>query len=262
MAGAARFTGKVAIVTGGGGGIGRATAEAFAREGARVLICGRRPGPLEETVQAIVSAGGTAASVAADVAAAGGAKTIVDAALAKWGRLDILINNAGTMGDPARLGRRLADIDEDVFDEIISVNLRAAWLCMKHAIPAMLKTGGGCIVNIGSNGSLAALPTHGAYTTAKTALIGLTRCAAVEYGMDGIRVNMVCPGGHDTEMIQGRKAQFTAEAWDARMRQAYPSTGRLGRPEEVAEPILFLCSDGASEIHGVALPIDGGYTAI
>jgi NAD(P)-dependent dehydrogenase (short-subunit alcohol dehydrogenase family) len=257
----ARFAGKVALVTGGGAGLGRATAEAFAREGAQVFICGRRSAPLQETAAAIAAKGGIAAWAQADVAAPGGPKAVVDATLARYGRLDILVNNAGTMGDPARFGRKLADIDEDVFDDILNVNLRAAWLCLKHAIPAMLKTGGGCIVNVGSNGSLAALPTHGAYTAAKTALIGLTRAAAVEYGLSGIRVNMVCPGGTDTEMIQGRKAQFTPEAWDARMQQAYPATGRLGRPDEVAEPILFLCSDAASNVHGIALPIDGAFSA-
>jgi NAD(P)-dependent dehydrogenase (short-subunit alcohol dehydrogenase family) len=257
-----RFEDKVAIVTGGGGGIGRAIVEAFAREGAKVLVVGRSPGPIGDTVKAVTDAGGTAKAFSADVTKSADVIALVQAAVDMWGRLDILINNAGTAGDPARAGRKTADIDDDFWDDVVAVNLRGPFLCMKHAIHAMLKTGGGCIVNVGSNGGLVALMNMGAYTASKHGLVGLTKVAAVEYGLQGIRINMVCPGGHDTDMIAQRKAQFSKEEWDARMRNAYPATGRLGRPEEVAGPVLFLCSDAASEIHGVAIPVDGGFVAL
>jgi NAD(P)-dependent dehydrogenase (short-subunit alcohol dehydrogenase family) len=187
--------------------------------------------------------------VAGDVSRTDDVKALVHATIEKFGRLDILINNAGVSGN----GKFLCDVDESEFDQILAVNARGTFLGMKYAIPEMLRGGGGCIVNVGSKGGLA-------YIGSKHAVVGMTKAAAVEYAGQGIRVNAVCPAAHDSAMVRKFASSFTPEAWDARVKAVYP-VGRTGQVEDVSAMILFLCSAGALNIHGVAMPIDGGFTA-
>jgi NAD(P)-dependent dehydrogenase (short-subunit alcohol dehydrogenase family) len=155
----------------------------------------------------------------------------------------------------------MADMDEATFDALIRVNVKGVWLGMKFVIPAMIEEGGGCIVNTASTLGLVGQKLSGRYSGSKHAVIGMTRTAALEYGLDGIRVNAVCPGGIETPITLDFKNTFSDEEWSRRNAAAYPATARYGRPEEIAAVVLFLCSDAASNIHGAAIPVDGAYTA-
>ncbi len=250
-----RFDNKVVLITGGGAGFGRETAIAFAREGARIVVTGRTRSTLDETLKQVKDAGAEGIAVTGDVSVAADVQRMVDTTVATFGRLDCLVNNAGVLGQ----GRRLCDIDEAAYDRVMAVDAKGVWLCMKYGIPPMLRTGGGAIVNLSSNQGLFANRNGLDYVAAKHAVVGMTKAAAMDYAREGIRVNAVCPAAHETEMTIDYQARMGAEAWKARVDAMYP-LGRIGKVREVVEVILFLCSDAASNIHGVSIPVDGGFS--
>tara|TARA_R110001592_G_scaffold152614_1_gene380240 strand:- start:1580 stop:2371 length:792 start_codon:yes stop_codon:yes gene_type:complete len=249
------FSGKVALVTGGSAGIGQATAEAFAAQGARVVVSDIDEKGGRAVVAGIKAAGGDAVFVPCNVVVADEVKALMEAVISHYGRLDCAFNNAGIEIEQDKL----ADGSEDVFDNIMNVNVKGVWQCMKHEIPLMLANGGGAIVNTASVAGLGAAPKMSIYSASKHAVLGLTRSAAVEYGKKGIRVNAVCPAVIDTEMfrraaaLDPRKAEFAA---------AMHPVGRIGKAEEIAAAVLYLCSEGAGFTTGIALPVDGGSTCI
>jgi NAD(P)-dependent dehydrogenase (short-subunit alcohol dehydrogenase family) len=249
------FEKKVALVTGGGSGIGRATALAFAREGAQVVIGDSNVQRGEETVSMISDAGGTASFKRTDVLVAAEVEAMVDHAVTTYGRLDMAFNNAGIEGDV----KPLADQTEANFDAAMGVNVKGVWLSMKYEIPRMLKQGDGAIVNCSSVAGVVGFPEIGIYAASKHAVIGLTKTAALEYSPQGIRINAVSPAAIDTEMIDRLADGMNTKKHD--LTKFHP-IGRLGRVEEVAEAVLWLCSDKASFVTGHSLIIDGGFTAI
>jgi NAD(P)-dependent dehydrogenase (short-subunit alcohol dehydrogenase family) len=246
--------GKVALVTGASSGIGRAAALVFAREGAKVVIADVTVEGGEETVVQVKKAGGEAVFVKTDVSKAVEVEALVAKAVATYGRLDCAYNNAGIAGN----AKTVVDDTEDNWDRILAINLKGVWLCMKYEIAHMLKQGGGAIVNTASGAGLIGVRRGGAYVASKHGVVGLTKTAALEYAKAGIRVNCVCPGPIDTPMLQGigGSNQVVIE----RMVAAQPG-GRLGKPAEIAEAAVWLCSDAASFITGLPMPVDGGYTA-
>ena len=245
---------KVALITGGGSGIGRATALRLAREGAKVMIADYVPEGAERVVKAIKESGGEASCIAADVSVTPQVEAMVAKTVETYGRLDYAFNNAGIEGS---IGDT-ATYPEDGFDRVIAINLKAVWLCMKFELPHMLKQGGGAIVNTASTLGLVAIEGASAYTAAKHGVVGLTRTAALEYAQKNIRVNCVCPGFIRTAMVErGMDKGLIAEEHMI----AIEPIGRLGKPEEIAEGVLWLLSDGASFVTGHTLAIDGGWTA-
>ena len=249
------FSGKSVLVTGAAGGIGRAAALAFAREGGRVVVADVDTAGGEETVALIVKAGGEAIFVRADVSQAAQVEALVDKAVASFGRLDCAFNNAGIEIEHLPL----ADADEAVFDRIMSVNVKGVWLCMKHEIRQMLKQGGGTIVNTASVAGLVGAPLQPIYAASKHAVVGMTKTAAAEYGKAGIRVNSVCPGIIRTPMLD--RALEREPRREKGIVKVHP-IGRLGEAEEIANAALWLCSDSASFVTGHQLAVDGGLTAI
>ena len=248
------FEGKVALVTGGGSGIGRATALAFARDGARVVIGNRNVERGEETVSMIRAAGGTASFLRTDVLVASDIEALVKHAVSEYGGLDLAFNNAGIEGDVGPL----ADHTESNYDAVMDINVKGVWLSMKYEIPAMLDRGGGAIVNCASVAGLIGFPNIGIYVASKHAVIGFTKTAALEYSAQGIRVNAVNPAVIDTEMVDRIATGLSMEKKD--LSSLHP-IGRLGRAEEVAEAVLRLCSDRSSFVTGHSLLVDGGFTA-
>ncbi|MGB1950057.1 MAG: SDR family oxidoreductase [Marinobacter sp.] len=246
---------KVAIVTGAAAGIGRATALAFAAKGIRVVVADIDEQSGQQVVVDAKQAGGEALFVRCDVTSDADVQALVAATVEAYGRLDFAFNNAGIEVEQAKL----ADGDELVFDRIMDVNVKGVWRCMKHQIPVMLSQGGGAIVNTASVAGLGAAPKMSIYSASKHAVIGLTKSAAVEYAKKGIRVNALCPAVIDTDMFRRaaesdpRKAEYAA---------AMHPVGRLGTAEEIAAAVLYLCSPDAGFTTGVALPVDGGATAI
>jgi len=254
----ARFTDKVAIITGAGGGIGRATALAFAAEGADLIVADIDERSAAETVRLIEAAGGRGRASVTDVGDAEQVRAMIATAQQRHGRLDILFNNAGISG---YTGGMMADMDEALFDSVLRVNVKGVWLGMKYAIPAMIAGGGGCIVNTASTLGLVGQKLSAVYSGSKHAVLGLTKTASIEYGLKGVRINAVCPGGIQTPIVENFRKSMTAEEWNKRNESVFPSTGRYGRPEEIAQVVMFLCSDAATNVHGIAMPVDGGYTA-
>ncbi len=250
------FEGKVALVTGAGSGIGRATALAFAREGARVVVADMDAAGGAETVRMIGAAEGEAQFVECNVASEASVEALVAACMDSFGRLDCAHNNAG-IGAPAA---PLHETSRSSFEHVLKVNLTGVWLCLKHEVPVMLAQGGGAIVNTASLAGLIGFPLNVAYSASKHAVIGITRTAALEYAASGIRVNAVCPAFVRTPMVEGYVMQAAAHTSMDRLARMQPM-GRLGTPEEVAEAVIWLCSDAAAFITGIALPIDGGTTA-
>lgn len=252
-----RFAGTVVIVTGGGSGVGRATAERFAAEGASVVVADVDDAGGKETVDAILGAGGTATHLSTDVADEDAVRTLVQTAIDEYGRLDIAVNNAGILGSFLPT----ADTPTEQFDRLVAVNLRGVFLGMKHQIPAILPNGG-AIINVSSAAGLQAQAAASAYTASKHGVNGLTKVAAIEYAGAGIRVNAVNPGGIDTPMVANLVAAMPEEARAAMA--AAPDQHPLGRPAtpgEVAAVIVFLASTDASDVVGACIPVDGGLTA-
>ena len=246
--------GKVALVTGGGSGIGRATSLRLAQEGARIMIADYVPEGAERTVRAIKEAGNEASCVMADVSITKQVEMIVSKTIEAYGRLDYAFNNAGTEGTIADT----VAYPEDSFDRTIAINLKAVWLCMKYEIPWMLKQGGGAIVNTASTLGLVAIEGASAYNAAKHGVVGLTRTAALEFAQKNIRVNCVCPGFIRTAMVE--RALDKGALGEEQMIAIEP-VGRLGKPEEIAAGVLWLLSDAASFVTGHTLTIDGGWSA-
>ena len=246
--------GKVALVTGGGSGMGRASALAFSREGAKVVVVDVVDSGGEETVRMIHERGGEAIFVHADVSKAADAEAAVNKAVQTYGRLDVAHNQAGIEGALARL----VDYPEEMWDRVLSIDLKGIWLFMKYEIPQMLKQGGGAIVNTASIEGLLGTPNAAAYVAAKHGVVGISKAAALEYAKDHIRVNAICPGVIHTPMVD-RMSASNPQMMD--IITAAEPVGRMGEPEEVVEAAVWLCSDRASFVTGVALPVDGGYVA-
>ena len=247
--------GRAGLVTGGSSGIGLATALAAAREGAKVMIGSRDPARGAAAVAAVKEAGGECEFLATDVSVPGQVVALVEACIADFGRVDFAFNNAAT----GRPGKLCADIEDEDFNRTISVNLFGVWLCMKHEIRQMLRQGYGAIVNMSSVDGLAGSPNGSDYSASKHGVDGLTKSAAIEYGRSGIRINAICGGGFATDML-ARGYGHDLDWVEGYRRPAIP-LGRLGRPEECAEAVVWLCSDAASYVTGVCMPVDGGLLA-
>ena len=248
-----RLDGKVALITGGGTGIGAACARVFAQEGAAVVITGRRKDVLETVVKEIEQKKGRAVAVAGSVTDETHARSAVAQAVRAFGKLDVLVNNAGVVV----FGKALHETDEATWNDMLAVNLTGAYRMIKAAVPEMTRAGAGAIVNVSSIASLVGIPMLAAYSAAKGGLDALTRCVAMDYAAQKIRCNSVCPGLVDTPMASGLINNPEALA---QLLTAYP-LGRPGTPEEVAMLILYLASDESSWVTGSIFPIDGGMTA-
>ena len=243
---------RVALVTGGGTGIGRATALALAADGLAVVLCGRRPEPLQAVAAEVEAAGGRALAVPADLSLADGAARAVRAAVEAYGALHAVVNNAGVI----RRDIRLHEVDVELWDELIAINLRGPYLVLHAALPELLRADGDrCIVNVSSTLAVKPAPGVGPYAAAKGALISLTRAVALEYARDGIRCNVVLPASVVTDLARTDRPDFEERRDD--MAAGYPA-GRLGEPEDVAHAVLFLCSERARHITGAVLNVDGG----
>jgi NAD(P)-dependent dehydrogenase (short-subunit alcohol dehydrogenase family) len=253
------FKGKVALVTGGGNGIGRAASIGFARHGAKVVVVDRDGAAAEATTGIIRQNGGEAQAVTADVTKSSDVKAYVKAALDKYGRIDCFFNNAGIEGKVAPI----AEYDEAVFDAVIGVNVKGVFLGLRHVLPEMIRQGGGSVVNTASVAGLVGTPGMPAYVASKHAVIGLTKTAAGEVARQGIRVNAVCPGPVDTRMIHALEQQLSPDdpaSVEKRYQAALP-TGRYSTVEEIANMVLFLCSDLSSNTTGGQFVVDSGRTA-
>jgi len=248
------FTGQVALVTGGSSGMGLATAQAFAEAGAAVILADVNEAALSAAAEDLTTAGHQALGVVCDVSQEDQVDAMVNQAVATFGRLDMAFNNAGIQAPPTDA----ADEPAETFDRVNAINLRGVWTCMKHELRQMRVQGSGAIVNCSSLGGLVGLPGRAAYHASKHGVIGLTRSAALEYAPRGIRINAVCPGTIETPMVTDMIAKGELSVPDAVANQPI---GRLGRADEIAAAVLWLSSPGASLIVGVALPVDGGYTA-
>ena len=246
------FAGRVALVTGGADGMGWAAAERFAQRGARVAICDMNVALATERVASLTAAGHEARFVPTDVGDPDQCEAAIDAVVSAFGRLDVAFNNAGYPGDL----KPFADQERPVWDRVIAVTLSGVFHCMRHELAAMLRNGGGVIVNNASIAGLVGFQTVAPYSAAKHGVIGLTQCAALEYASQGIRVNAICPGHMDTAMTHRATTPEIRTAL-----AAHVPCGRLGRPEEAAELAVWLCSPLASYMNGACIPVDGGIVA-
>jgi NAD(P)-dependent dehydrogenase (short-subunit alcohol dehydrogenase family) len=247
---------KVAIVTGGGTGIGRATAELLASNGAVVVVAGRRAQPLDDVVEAVTGAGGRALAMVADLAQETDAQAVVRRTMDEFGRLDYAVNAAGS----AAVGTVVDSTKED-FDDVVRANVKTAWLAMKHEIPTIAETGGGAIVNVASRAGLAGVAYGALYSAAKHAVIGLTKSAALENAALGVRINAICPGPTLTDQFDGIIAKAmpgaTRDEAAAALGAKIP-LGRVASPEEIATAIVWLLGPSAAFVTGAAIPVDGG----
>jgi NAD(P)-dependent dehydrogenase (short-subunit alcohol dehydrogenase family) len=250
---AASYDGRVAFVTGAANGIGRATALAFAREGADVIVVDLSGEGLDETARMIEALGVSALSVRCDVTRSDQITAALEKGLGRFGRIDAAFNNAG-IEQPVTA---TAELTEDQWDRILEVDLKSVFLCMKHQIPIMLRQGGGAIVNTSSGAGVVGIRGQAAYVAAKHGVIGLTKAAALDYAGSKIRINAVCPGIIETPMMD----RFSGGTPEGRQRViAQEPVGRMGRPEEIAATVLWLCSDPAAFVIGHAVVVDGGQT--
>lgn len=258
MSDRSEFSGRHALVTGGGQGIGLEVVKLFLESGASVTVLAREPAMAAELQELASAHEGRVRYASCDVADEAQFSAAIEGAHRAVGRLDFLVNNAG-------IGQILKPITEtpmSEFDEVVNIDLRAVFIGIKYAAPK-IAVQGGAIVNVSSTMGLVAQPGVGAYIAAKHGVVGLTKAAAIELGPQGVRVNAICPGRHATPMIAWQRPESAGAdpAYEEEVRRKHPATHRVGRPEEAAAAIVFLCSDGASNIHGVALPVDGGWTA-
>lgn len=251
-----RLASKVALITGAASGIGRAAALLFAREGARVVIADVQDDLGRATAASISDAGGAAAFVHADVSRAEDARAMVDATVQRFGRLDVLFNNAG-------VGKHIPfeQLTEAEWDRIVDINLRGVFLGCRYGVPALKHAGGGAILNTASQSGLQGHPNNQAYCAAKAGVINFTRSLAKDLARDNIRVNAICPGGTDTPILRGYIPPGESNDYVTRLVAPHTPFGRLARPEEIAAAALFLVSDDASFVSGVALPVDGAASA-
>jgi len=251
-----KFTDKIALITGGGGGIGRATALGFASRGAKIVVVDHDAALGQETTDLVQAAGGKAIFVRADVSKSADVQAYVKAALATYGRIDCFFNNAGIEGTVVPT----VEYDDDMFDRVIAVNLRGVFLGLKHVLPGMIAQGSGNVVNTASIAGLVGSPNMAAYVASKHGVMGLTKVASGEVAANGVRVNAVCPGPVETRMMRSLEAQRNHNNPEA-VHEAYRATiptGRYAMPEEIANAVMYLCSDLSGDITGTQIVIDGG----
>ena len=251
-----KLEGKVALITGGSLGLGKATARLFAQEGANVVITGRTEKTLVEEVGKAKEAGHEISHIVSDVSKESDCREAVDFTLDKYGKIDILFNNAGILG----VGRT-HETEIDYWDKIFAINVRGTYLMSKFTIPHMLENGGGCIVNNSSILGLKALPGVAAYNSTKGAVTQLTRSMALDYAQDGIRVNAICPGTIETPMVDGLLDGMPDRNAAEDLFKSFHPMGRFGTAEEIAHAVLFLCDDNVSFMTGTMLSVDGGWVA-
>ena len=250
-----RVENKIALVTGGGSGLGRATVQALAREGAKVLVADLNLESAHETVTMVAETGGEASAFAMDVTVATQVEAMVQMTVERYGRLDCAFNNAGI---PGKVGTSVIDYEEEDWDRVIAVDLKGVWLGMKYELKQMLKQGRGVVVNTASIAGLVGLVGSSPYVASKHGVVGLSKTAALEFAQHNIRVNAVCPGVFRTPLVEKIIAELPER--EELYLSAQP-IGRMGRPEELAEAVVWLCSDAASFVTGHAFPVDGGYVA-
>ncbi|PJZ59112.1 glucose 1-dehydrogenase [Leptospira barantonii] len=248
---------KVAMVTGGSTGIGKAVVQEFVLRGVKVVFCGRRLDEGKKLETKIREQGGDVYFVTCDVTSGEQVKKVVDTAVEKFGRLDFGINNAGIMG----LNHPLHEYPENVWDNVVNVNLKGAWLSMKYQIPEIIKVGGGAVVNVSSISGINGVVGINPYAAAKHGVVGLTKSAALEYAKKNVRVNAICPGAVKTEILDElfHLAKDPEEA-EKQLVKLHP-LHRIATPEEIAKTVVWLCSEDSSFITGTAIPVDGGYSA-